>query len=141
MNCATRTSCKRTASSRPARRSNRHRVEALARDWSAPTAVCSAGSERSSSWSFRSSYPSARPKTRCRSIDRAECWQLALRRGSSRTRSAYSVNPNIRSACRSSTAPPAKRASTSRPLQRGKRTNSGLQSVMGKVSFDIGLTT
>ena len=32
-----------------------------------------------------------------------------------------------------------KRASTSRPLQRGKRTNSGLQSVMGKVSFNIGL--
>ena len=27
-----------------------------------------------------------------------------------------------------------------RPLQRGKRTNSGLQSVMGKVFFDIGLT-
>ena len=58
-----------------------------------------------------------------------------------------SVNPNIRSACRSSTAPPleviappAKRVSTSRPLQRGKRTSSGLQSVMGKVSFDIGLT-
>ena len=33
-----------------------------------------------------------------------------------------------------------KKGSTSRPLQRGKRTNSGLQSVMGKVSFDIGLT-
>lgn len=46
---------KATASARPARCSNRHRVEALASARSRSTAVCSARFRRSSSWSFRSS--------------------------------------------------------------------------------------